>query len=64
MAKKEAKKAATAVKKVKLVEAKKTDIVTTKLKKAKIVEKLAIKKKILKIKVDIKKVNDQVSKNF
>lgn len=37
---------------------------TTKLKKAKIVEKLAIKKKILKVEADIKKVDNQAAKNL
>lgn len=38
--------------------------VVVKLKKVKTVKKLAIKKKSLKKEVDIKKVNDQIAKNF
>lgn len=43
---------------------KNTNAKAAKLKKTKIAEKLAIKKKKLKTEADMKKINDQVAKNL
>lgn len=58
LAKKEAKKAATTARIIELVAVKKMNAITVKLRKAKVAEKFAIKKKALKAKVDMKKVNN------
>lgn len=55
LAKKEAKKAATAKKKAELMAVKKVDAVAAKLNKAKTAEKLAMKNKLLKAEANMKK---------
>lgn len=64
MAKKKAKKAATAAKKAEFAAAKKTDAAAAKLKKAKAAKKRAIKKKVLKAEANMKKFDNRAAKNL
>lgn len=64
LAKRKARKAATAAKKAELTETKKADAAAAKLKKAEAAEKRAIKKKALKAEADMKKFDDRAAKNL
>lgn len=64
LAKKEAKKTATAAKKAEFAAAKKTDAAAARLKKAKAAEKRAIKKKVLKAEANMKKFDNRAAKNL
>lgn len=64
LAKKKARKAATAAKKAEFTAAKKADAAVAKLKKAEAAEKCAIEKKALKAEADMKKFDDRAAKNL
>lgn len=64
MAKRKARKVATAAKKAEFVAAKKADATSAKLKKVEDAKKYAIEKTALKTEANMKKFNDRAAKNF